>query len=67
MITQRKEILAKAKKAPTGGDYVWDGKDDDRSLISEEMQKGVEECRKKDKKWSQRPYSPLEGEGRTGK
>ena len=43
MTTQRKAILAAVKKAPPGGDYAWDGKDeDDRPLTSEEMQKGVE-------------------------
>lgn len=48
MTTQRKAILAAAKKAPPGGDYVWDGKDeDDRPLTREEMQKGVEDYRKK--------------------
>ena len=45
--TQRKAILAAVKKAPQGGDYVWDGKDkDDRPLTREEMLKGVETYRK---------------------
>lgn len=48
MTTQRKAILAAVKKAPPGGDYVWDGKDeDDRPLTREELQKGVEAYRKK--------------------
>ena len=46
--TQRKPILAAVKKAPPGGDYVWDGKDQDsRPLTREEMLKGVEAYRKK--------------------
>ena len=45
--TQRKAILAAVKKAPQGGDYVWDGKDkDDRPLTREQMLKGVETYRK---------------------
>ena len=48
MTTQRKTILAAVKKAPPGGDYVWDGKDQDsRPLTREEMLKGVEAYRKK--------------------
>ena len=48
MSTQRKAMLAAVKKAPPGGDYVWDGKDEsDRPLSREEMQKGVEAYRKK--------------------
>jgi hypothetical protein len=48
MTTQRKALLAAVKKVPPGGDYVWDGKDeDDRPLTREEMQKGVEAYRKK--------------------
>ncbi|MGP1676627.1 MAG: BrnA antitoxin family protein [Giesbergeria sp.] len=48
MTTQRKEILAAVKKVPPGGDYAWDGKDeDDRPLTREEMQKGVAAYRKK--------------------
>jgi uncharacterized protein (DUF4415 family) len=48
MTTQRKAILAAVKKAPLGGDYVWDGKDEgDRPLSREEMQKGVDAYRKK--------------------
>ena len=48
MTTQRKTILAAVKNAPLSGDYVWDGKDEvDRPLTREEMQKGVEEYRKK--------------------
>ena len=47
MTTQRKAILAAAKNAPPGGDYVWDGKDEgERPLSREEMQKGVEAYRK---------------------
>ena len=46
--TQRKTILAAVKKAPPGGDYVWDGKDEaERPLTRAEMQKGVEAYRKK--------------------
>ena len=48
MTTQRKAILAVVKKAPPGGDYVWDGKDEnDRPLTREEMQSGVKDYRKK--------------------
>ena len=48
MTAQRKAMLAAVKKAPPGGDYVWDGKDEsDRPLGREEMQKGVEVYRKK--------------------
>ena len=48
MTMQRKTILAAVKKTPPGGDYVWDGKDeDDRPLTREEMQKGVEAYRRK--------------------
>ena len=48
MTAQRKAILGAVKKAPPGGDYVWDGKDkNDRPLTREEMQKGVEAYRKK--------------------
>ena len=48
MTTQRKAILEALKKAPPGGDYAWDGKDeDDHPLSDEEMQKGVEAYRKK--------------------
>ena len=48
MTTQRKAILAAVKKAPPGGDYVWDGKDEkDRPLSREEMQRGVDAYRKK--------------------
>ena len=48
MTTQRKAMLAAVKKAPPGGDYVWDGKDeDDRPLSRDEMQKCVEAYRKK--------------------
>lgn len=46
--TQRKVILAATKKAPPGGDYVWDGNDEnDRPLTREEMLNGVEAYRKK--------------------
>lgn len=46
--TQRKAILAATKKAPPGGDCVWDGNDEnDRPLTREEMQNGVEAYRKK--------------------
>ena len=48
MTTQRKTVLEALKKAPPGGDFVWDGKDeDDRPLSREEMKKGVEAYRKK--------------------
>lgn len=48
MTTQRKAILDAVKKMPKGGDYVWDGKDeDDRPLTREEMHRGVDAYRKK--------------------
>lgn len=48
MTTQRKTILDATGKAPPGGDYVWDGKDETECpLTREEMQKGVEAYRKK--------------------
>ena len=48
MTTQRKAMLAAVKKAPPGGDYVWDSKDEsDRPLSRDDMQKGVEAYRKK--------------------
>ena len=48
MTTQRKAMLAAVKKAPPGGDYVWDGIHEvDRPLSRDEMQKGVEAYRKK--------------------
>lgn len=48
MTTQRKIILTAVKKAPPGGDYIWNGKgEEDRPLSREEMQKGVEAYRKK--------------------
>ena len=48
MTTQRKAILAAVMKAPPGGDYAWDGKDeDDRPLTREEMQKSIETYHKK--------------------
>ena len=48
LTTQRKRILVAMKKAPPGGDYVWDGKDEeDRPLTREGMQKDVETYRKK--------------------
>ena len=48
MTTQRKAILAAVAKAPPGGDYVWDGKDNgERPLSREEMQNGVEAYLKK--------------------
>jgi len=48
MTTQRKTILTAVENAPPGGDYVWDGQDEnDRPLTRDEMQKGVEAYRKK--------------------
>lgn len=48
MTIQRKAILEAVKNAPPGGDYVWDGKDeDDRPLTHEEMQSGIAAYRKK--------------------
>lgn len=48
MTTQRKAVLTAVKKVPPGGDYVWDGKnEDERPLSREEMQKGVEAYRAK--------------------
>lgn len=40
--TQRKAALAAVKSAPPGGDYVWDGVDEDeRPLTHQEMQNGI--------------------------
>ena len=41
MTTQRKTILAAVKKAPPGGDYAWDGKDDDDRPLTEKKCKKV--------------------------
>lgn len=46
--TRRKVVLEATRKAPPGGDYVWDGKDDtERPLSRAEMLKGVEAFREK--------------------
>ena len=43
----RKEILEALKNPPPGGDYVWDGVDeDDRPATAEELRAGVAELRK---------------------
>ena len=40
---QKNEIIAATSTSPTGGDFVWDGKDeDDRPLSKKEMQKGIQ-------------------------
>ena len=39
---QKKDIIAATITSPTGGDFVWDGKDeDDRPLSKKEMLKGI--------------------------
>ena len=44
----RAEVLAALKHPPPGGDYVWDGVDeDDRPLSREEMQAGIAAARKR--------------------
>lgn len=48
MTTQRKAALAALKNAPPGGDYVWDGVDEnERPLTHQEMQNGIQAYRKK--------------------
>ena len=43
----RKEVLDAIKLPPPGGDYVWDGVDeDDRPATDDELQAGVEAMRK---------------------
>ena len=43
-----KEVLAALKNPPVGGDFVWDGKDEDeRPLSQEEMRAGMETARKR--------------------
>lgn len=43
----RKEILEALKHPPPGGDYVWDGVDeDDRPATEEELRAGLAEMRK---------------------
>jgi uncharacterized protein (DUF4415 family) len=45
--TNRDAVLAAVKTAPAGGDFVWDGKDEDeRPLTREQMQAGVAAYRK---------------------
>lgn len=45
--TDRKAVLVALKNPPAGGDFVWDGKDEDeRPLTEEEMQVGVAAYRK---------------------
>jgi uncharacterized protein (DUF4415 family) len=47
-MTERERILKAMKTPPPGGDFVWDGKDEDeRPLSREEMQAGIEQYRKK--------------------
>jgi uncharacterized protein (DUF4415 family) len=44
----RKEILEALKRPPPGGDYVWDGMDeDDRPATAEELRAGIAEARKR--------------------
>lgn len=44
----RKQVLEAIKRPPPGGDYVWDGKDEDeRPLTAEEMRAGIEAARKR--------------------
>lgn len=46
--TTLKEVLAAVKTPPAGGDFAWNGKDqDERPLTKEEMLKGVAAYRKK--------------------
>lgn len=48
MTTSLKAVLEAVKTAPPGGDYVWDGQDeDDRPLTHQEMQSGIEAYRRK--------------------
>ncbi len=44
----RKEIVAAASVAPSGGDYVWDGIDeDDRPLTAAELRKGLAQAQRR--------------------
>ncbi len=44
----RKEVLKALATPPPGGDYIWDGKDeDDRPLTKEELKVGLELARKR--------------------
>lgn len=44
----RRAILEALKQPPPGGDYVWDGKDeDDRPLSEEELRVGLAQARKR--------------------
>jgi hypothetical protein len=64
MTTQRKTILDATGKAPPGGDYVWDGKDEtERPLTREEMQKGVETYRKRRSRPAVPPNPSFERDG----
>ncbi len=39
---QKNEIMVATASAPTGGDFIWDGKDeDDRPLSKKEMREGI--------------------------
>ncbi len=43
----RSEVLEALKNPPPGGDYVWDGVDeDDRPATEEELRAGLEQARK---------------------
>jgi hypothetical protein len=45
----REEILEALKNRPPGGDYVWDGVDeDDRPATAEELRAGFEEARRRE-------------------
>jgi len=42
LIKQKNEIIVATASTPTGGDFVWDGKDeDDRPLSKKEMREGI--------------------------
>lgn len=46
-MTEREAILDAMKAPPSGGYYVWDGKDeDDRPATKNELQAGADACRK---------------------
>ncbi|MDN5870728.1 MAG: BrnA antitoxin family protein [Nitrococcus sp.] len=46
--SERKAVLDALKTPPLGGDFVWDGKDEDeRPLSREEMQAGIAQERKR--------------------
>jgi len=45
--TTRERILAALKQPPAGGDYVWDGRDeDDRPLTEGQLRAGIEAARR---------------------